>query len=92
MNAHDSKIRDRARDTGSQFAAKIPRRPREKVPPHYRMAVKLARMPHLSYAEPRHPLTCLMSANKKSPILLEFTGTDQQDKHDRAPYEAVNFI
>lgn len=29
---------------------------------------------------------------KKSPILLEFTDTDQQGKHDRAPYEAVNFI
>lgn len=49
-------------------------------------------MSHLSYARPLHPLTSLMSANKKAPILLEFTGTDQQDKHDRAPYEAVNFI
>lgn len=35
--------------------------------PHFRMAVKLARMSHLSYAEPRHPLTCLISANKKIP-------------------------
>ena len=38
------------------------------------------------------PWPALMSANKKSPILLEFTGTDQQGKHDRAPYESVNFI
>ena len=30
MNAHDSKIRGRVRDTGRQFAAKMPRRLREK--------------------------------------------------------------
>lgn len=43
--------------------------------PHFRMAVKLACMSHLSYAQPLYPLTSLMSANKKSPILLEFRGT-----------------
>ena len=43
--------------------------------PQFRMAVKLARMSHLSYARPLHPLTFLISSNKKSPILLEFRGT-----------------
>ena len=43
--------------------------------PQFRMAVKLARMSHLSYARPLHPLTRLISSNKKSPILLEFRGT-----------------
>jgi len=41
---------------------------------------------------PGIPWPALFLPIKKSPLLLEFTGTDQQDKHDRAPYEAVNFI
>ena len=36
-------------------------------------------MSHLSYAQRLHPLTSLISANKKSPILLEFRGTGQGD-------------
>lgn len=45
-----------------------------------------------SMHSPCLPWPALCLPIKKSPILLEFTGTDQQGKHDRAPYEAVNWI